>query len=163
MIAIDASTLILMAKTELLDLFLDNSGLKAFISRTVEKESTAKGSFDASLIERRIKEKKVFVKGVKNQAMVEKIGKDFRLHAGEAETIVLCVENRFRLIGTDDFNAMKACVVLNVPFTSAVEILLKLNQKNILTKKEALAKLGRLEYYGRYSGEIVEDAKKRMR
>ena len=163
MIAIDASTLILMAKTELLDLFLDNSGLKAFISKTVERESTAKESFDARLIERRIKEKKIFVKEVKNQAMVEKVGKDFRLHVGEAETIVLCVENRFSLVGTDDFNAMKACIVLNVPFTSAVEILLKLNQKNILTKGEALAKLERLEYYGRYSDEIVEDAKKRVR
>lgn len=162
MIAIDSSTLILMAKTELLDLFLDNSGLKAFISKTVEKEATEKDSFDARLVERRIKEKKIFVKEVKNQGMVEKIGNDFRLDAGEAETIVLCVENRFRLIGTDDYNAMKACVVLNVPFTSAVEILLKLNQKKILNKEEALARLQQLEYYGRYSGEIIEDVKMRM-
>jgi len=163
MIAVDASTLILMAKTELLDLFLDNSGLKVFISRAVEKESTAKQCFDARLIERRILEKKIFVREVKNQGMVEKIGRDFKLHSGEAETIVLCVENGFCLIGTDDFNAMKACVVLNVPFTSAIEILLKLNQKNILTGEETLAKLGQLEYYGRYSGEIIEDAKNRVR
>ncbi len=163
MIAVDASTLILMAKTELLDLFLDNSGLKVFISGAVEKESTAKECFDALLIERRIIEKKIFVRKVKNRRMVERIGKDFRLHSGEAETIVLCVENGFRLIGTDDFNAMKACVVLNVPFTSAIEILLKLNQKSILAKGDALAKLERLEYYGRYSGEIIEDAKNRVR
>lgn len=163
MIAIDSSSLILMAKTELLDLFLDNSGLKAFISKAVEKESTAKKCFDAWLIERKIAEKKIFVKEVKNQGMAKKIAGDFRLHAGEAETIVLCVENKFRLIGTDDFNAMKACSVLDVPFTSALEILLKLNQKKILNKEEALAKLEQLEYYGRYSDEIIEDARKKMR
>lgn len=157
--AFDASTLILLAKTELLDLFLDNFPSRSFISESVCAESTLKETFDALLITGRIKEKKIIVKPVKNRKMVEKISKDFKLHLGEAETLVLCIENNLQLVGTDDYNAMKACVVLQIAFISAIGILIKLQEKKALNKKEALLKLEKLCFFGRYSEEIIKEAR----
>ena len=163
MIAIDASTLILLAKTELLDLFLENFPPVPFISATVEQEATRKESFDALLIRERITEKKIAVKKVENQRLVKKIAGDFKLHFGEAETLALCLENSWRLVGTDDFNAIKACIVLQIEYTSAIDILSKLNKEKKLSKAEALSKLRKLAYFGRYGEEIIDDVKGNLR
>ncbi|MDD5147877.1 MAG: hypothetical protein PHH08_00250 [Candidatus ainarchaeum sp.] len=159
---IDASTLILLAKSGLLDSFLENFPKTPFIAAEVEREATAKASFDAILIKERINGKKIVVKDVKNKKLVEKVSKDFRLHLGEAETIALCVENSWQLVGTDDYNAIKACIVLQIAYTSAIDILAKLCKEKILSKKEALTKLELLSYFGRYSDEIIEDVKNRL-
>jgi predicted nucleic acid-binding protein len=163
MIAVDASTLILLAKTELLDLFLESFPKKPFISVEVEKESTRKESFDALLIKERVKEKKILVRKVKSKKLVHKIERDFKLHQGEAETLALCIENKWNLIGTDDYNAIKACIVLKIKYTSAIGILLKLNKEKKLNEKEAILKLKRLDYFGRYSEEIIDEVKNRLR
>jgi len=163
MIAVDASTLILLAKTELLDLFLGSFPKKPFISAEVEKEATKKESFDALLIKERIKEKKILVRKVKSKKMAEKIAKDFRLHSGEAETLALCIENNWKLVGTDDYNAIKACIVLQIKYVSALSILIKLNKEKKLNKTEALLKLQNLVYFGRYSEEIISEVKNRLR
>jgi len=162
MIAIDASTLILLSKVELLDTFLDSVGMGVFISKRDEREATVKESFDAKLIESRIKEGKILVKGIKNRGLVRRIEKDFGLHAGEAETIALCIENGFKLIVTDDYRAMKACAILKIPFVSAIGILVKLYKKNELNRREALAALEGLYHYGRYSEEIIKEVKKEI-
>jgi len=163
MIAVDASTLVLLAKSDLLDLFLESFPRKPFISPVVENKATRKGSFDALLIRERIKEKKIGIKRVVKQALVEKISKDFKLHLGEAETIVLCLENNWQLVGTDDFNAIKACMVLQVNYVSAMAILLKLNKEKRLDKKESLLKLEKLVLFGRYAGDIIADVRNKLR
>ncbi len=163
MIAVDASTLILLAKTELLDLFLENFPSKPFISAAVEREATRKESFDAVLIKHRIKEKKIAVKKVKSRQLVEKISKDFKLHLGEAETLAMCLENNWQLVGTDDLNAIKACIVLRIEYTSAIDILLKLNKEEKLGKEEAFLKLRKLAHFGRYADKIINEVKKNLR
>ncbi len=163
MIALDASTLILLAKVDLLDLFLESFPKKPFISTAVENEATRKGSFDALLIRERIKEKKIGVKKVNKKGLVEKIRRDFKLHLGEAETLALCLENNWRLVGTDDFNAIKASIVLQVKYVSAMAILLKLNKEKNLDKKEALLKLQKLVHFGRYADEIITGVRNQLR
>jgi predicted nucleic acid-binding protein len=144
-------------------LFLAHFSGKVFVSATVEKEATAKQSFDAMLIMERVKEKKIRVKKAGKRQLVEKIAKDFKLHWGEAETLALCIENNWQLVGTDDFNAIKACIVLQIKFASAISILLLLNSEKTLDKKGALLRLKKLEYFGRYSQEIISDAEKRLK
>ena len=163
MIAVDSSTLILLAKTTILDLFIGNFAGKIFISEGVEEESLAKESFDAKLIEKRIKEKKITVKKTKNRKAVVQIMKDFNLELGEAETIGLCLENKWVLVGTDDKNAIKACIIMEIIYATALDILVTLNKKNILAKDDAIEKIGKLSKFGWYKGDIILDAKNSVR
>ncbi|MBI4043560.1 MAG: hypothetical protein HY393_01990 [Candidatus Diapherotrites archaeon] len=157
MLFVDASTLILAAKAELLDLLINASHNTLTIATEVEKEATKKKSFDALLIGQRISEKKIAVKKVKDQKMVEKIEKDFSMHKGEAETIVLCMENNGKAVATDDYNAMKACMVLKIEYITILGILLRLYEEKKLDKEDAKLKFERLAQYGRYSTEIIDD------
>ncbi|HZX34087.1 MAG TPA: hypothetical protein VFF09_01785 [archaeon] len=162
MLFVDASTLILAAKTELLDLFIGASSEQLAISAEVEKEATRKNTFDAMLIRQRIREKQITVKKVKIKETVKKIQRDFSLHQGEAETIVLCIENNGKAIATDDYNAMKACSVLKIEYITILGILLKSYKDKNLAKNEAKLKLEALAKYGRYSEDILEDFAKRL-
>ena len=162
MLFVDASTLILAAKTELLDLFIEASHEPLAISPEVEKEATQKKTFDALLIRQRIDEKRLTVKNVKGKATVKKIMVDFSLHKGEAETIALCMENSGKAIATDDYNAMKACSVLNIEYATSLGILLKLYKDKKLGKEDAKLKLDGLARYGRFSREIIDDFTQRL-
>lgn len=161
MLFVDASTLILAAKTELLDLFADMANGPAVIALEVEKEATQKKTFDALLIKQRIEDKKITIKKVKNNAMVKTVMIDFNLHKGEAETITLCLENS-GAIATDDYNAMKACTVLKINYVSSLGILLQLYKQKKLNKEETKLKLEQLAKYGRFSTEILGDFNERL-
>ncbi len=162
MLFVDASTLILAAKTELLDLFIGASHEPLAISAEVVKEATRKKTFDALLIMQRIDEKRISVKNVKGTLAVKRIMGDFNLHKGEAETIALCLENKGSAIATDDYNAMKACSVLNIEYATSLGILLSLYKHKRLGKEQAELKLDGLVRCGRYSDEIIADFRKRL-
>ncbi|MFH1391755.1 MAG: hypothetical protein ABIH20_05575 [Candidatus Diapherotrites archaeon] len=163
MLVVDASTLILLAKTELLDLFIELNPNRMVISQEVKNEATRKKSFDASLIKKRITDGKIILKKPKNKKTTERIMKDFNLHKGEAETIALCLEMNYKGIATDDYAAMKACTVLEIKYISSLAILLKLAEKKMLDSQQANLKLENLEHYGRYSKEIIEDFREKLR
>lgn len=162
MLFVDASTLILAAKAELLDLLIEASTEPLAISAEVEKEATRKNTFDALLIRQRIEEKKIMVKKVKDQAIVKRTMADFNMHKGEAETIALCIENKDKYVATDDYNAMKACSVLNIEYVTSLGILQQLYKHKKLGKEQALLKFEALARYGRFSEEIINDFRKRL-
>ncbi|MDO8625767.1 MAG: hypothetical protein Q7R47_06805 [Candidatus Diapherotrites archaeon] len=162
MLFVDASTLILAAKTELLDLMIGQGQHALVIAVEVAKEATQKKSFDALLIQQRIEGGKITVKEVKDKAMVKKIETDFNIHKGEAETIVLCMENTGHAIATDDYSAMKACAVLRIEYVTILGILLRLYETKKIGREEAKLKLERLAQYGRYSRAIISDFAKRL-
>lgn len=82
---------------------------------------------------------------------------------GETEAIALAFSEKARLLATDDKKAMQACKLLNISFTTAIGILIRMHEKGLLTKEEACAKLDALERYGRYyRKDIIEDAKSRL-
>src|ERR1035438_3646196 len=92
MIVFDASTLILIAKAELLDSFLTGFELKAAIPVEVEKECCdVKKSLDALLIQKALDASRLKVIAVKNRKLVVKLQGDFSLGKGEAEAIVLAL------------------------------------------------------------------------
>jgi predicted nucleic acid-binding protein len=162
MIVFDASTLILIAKAELLDSFLTDIELEAAIPVEVKKECCdVKKSLDALLIQKALDESKLNVIAVKNRKLVVKLQGDFNLGKGEAEAIVLALTEKAAL-GIDDKNGINACKLLGIAFTTAIAILLRSREKGLLTGSEALAKLMTLAKHGRYKESILEDARRKL-
>ncbi|MEE9145562.1 MAG: hypothetical protein V3U06_12420 [Candidatus Binatia bacterium] len=163
MIVFNSSTLILLAKAELLDTFLAALNDKVVIPKQVETECCEeKQSVDALLIRKVIQEKKIFVQPLKNKRLYGKILADFPLGKGEAESLALAVSQKARLFATDDKRAIQASKLLKIPFTTAIDILVRMYEKGVLEKQEAREKLEALRKYGRYKKEIIKDAKSRL-
>lgn len=163
MLVLDASTLILIAKVEVLEVFLDNVNLEVVIPAEVERECcAAKKSLDALMIHKAVQESKIKVVEVKNKRLVSKLRGDFNLARGEAEAIVFAVAESVQILGIDDKNGINACKLLGIPFTTAIGILIRMREKHLLTTSEALAKLTALGKHGRYKESILDDAKQRL-
>ena len=163
MIVLDASTLILIAKMEALDLFLSGSKLEVAIPAEVEKECcVVKKTLDALMIQKAVQESNIKVVDVKNKKVVTKLRGDFGLGRGEAEAIALALAEKAEILCIDDKNGINACKLTGIPFTTAIGILIRMREKRLLTVGEALAKLAALEKHGRYRQSILEDARQRL-
>jgi predicted nucleic acid-binding protein len=160
MIVFDSSTLILLAKIELLDIFLQDYKKKIIIPQAVEKESVGKETFDGLLIKKRIEEGKITAICVASKE-VQQVTEDFNLGAGEAEALVLA-KKEGALLATDDRKAIQACKILHVRFTTAIDFVIRAEEKKKITKKQAQTKIEQLAEYGRYKSVIIEDAKKQL-
>jgi len=57
---------------------------------------------------------------------------------------------------------IQASKLLKIPFTAAIDILVRMYEKGVLEKQEAREKLEAQRKYGRYKKEIIEDAKSRL-
>jgi len=159
-IVFDASTLILLAKTELLREVTDEAMI--IIPEKVKAECISKESIDGLLILTLIKEKKIEVEKAGNPKAVKKIQRDFRIGAGEAEALWLA--RRLGCpIAVDDGPTIKACKVIGQRFATAIHFLLNLASLNRLEFPMAMAKLEKLSTYGRYKRGIIEDAMKRLK
>jgi predicted nucleic acid-binding protein len=163
MIVFDASTLILLAKVELMDLFLVRVGAQAVIPAEVERECCSqKKTLNGLMIQKALLESRIKVISVKNERIVARLRADFSLGRGEAEAVALSLKQNARLLGIDDKNGINACKVLGIPFTTAVGILVRSCENGLLDQSEALAKLEALRRYGRYKDSIIEDARLRL-
>jgi predicted nucleic acid-binding protein len=163
MIVFDASTLILTAKSELLDLFLAHVSARVAIPAEVEKECCGfKKTLDAVIIQRALDESRIKTAVVKNHRLVSKLQADFSLGRGEAEAIALALSEKAQLLAIDDKNGINACKLLGVTFTTAVGILIRSREKGLLEKPEELEKLALLAKHGRYKSQIIEDARRKL-
>jgi len=159
-IIFDASTLILLAKIELLREITGE--INVIIPEKVKSECLLKEGIDATLISTLIRETKIIVKKAGNAEAIKKIQHDFRIETGEAEALWLA-RRLDCAIAVDDGPTIKACKVIGQRFTTAIHFLLNLASQNRLEKSMALAKLEKLSVYGRYSKKIIEDATKRLK
>jgi predicted nucleic acid-binding protein len=163
MLLFDASTLILLAKAELLDNFLDDFPENAVITKGVQEECCRKEqAMDSLLIKRAINDKKILVKTLKSRTIYQKLRADLGLGSGEAETLALALPLKTRLVAIDDRRGIKACKLLKISFVTAIDIVVRLNEKRVLTKEQAIAKVDALKRYGRYSEEILIRAKQSL-
>ena len=159
MILFDPSTLILLTKTELLDSFLDDFKDKVLITREVEDECCPKQqALDSLIIQKAVKDKRIAVKTLKSRALYQKLRIDLSIGQGEAETLAFALTQKSVLVAIDDRRGIKACKLLKIPFVTAIDIVLRMKEKGILTKEQALPKFDSLARYGRYSGEIISRA-----
>ncbi|PYQ56313.1 MAG: hypothetical protein DMF53_25795 [Acidobacteria bacterium] len=104
---LDSSTLILLAKAELLDIFLNDFEGTPLLPEAVEAESTGTPSRpDGLLIQQRILEGRLIVQGIEQPKVLSRLVQDFRLGLGEAEAIVLALDlGDAAVVATDDRNA----------------------------------------------------------
>ena len=163
MIVFDASTLILLAKCDLLEEFLRESNLKAVIPAEVAREACGeRQSFDALLIQRLIGEKRIVIEPLRRRALYEKLRRELGLGGGEAEAIALAVAKGAKLVATDDKKAINACKLARMPFTSALAVLVRMYEKGVLGSEEGLRKLAVLEREGRYKRNMITAARSRL-
>jgi len=163
MIVFDASTLILIAKAELLDLFLVNARVPVAIPGEVAKECCgSKKALDAVMIQNALDESRIKTIVARNRRLVAKLQADFSLGKGEAEAVALAVNEKAQLLGIDDKNGINACKVLGLAFITAVGILIRSHEKGLLEGPEALERLARLAKYGRYKNSIIHDARLKL-
>jgi len=159
----DASTLIILAKADLLVVFQANFGDKVSVPSEVARECCEhKKTLDAAVIRKAVDDGRIEVLAVRNRSLVLKLQSDFSLGKGEAEAIALAVNAKADLIGIDDRHGINACRLLGIPFTTALNILVRTKAKGLLETDEAMAKLAVLAKYGRYKGSMIEDARRRL-
>ena len=163
MVVFDASTLILLAKAELIERFLLASSIEAVVPKEVAREACeVKQSFDSLAIQQLISEKKIAVKMLKDRVLFEKFRSEMGLGAGEAEAIALAVALKTDLVATDDGRAIDACKLTRIAFTSAIGILVRMYEKGAINKEEAVLKLAVLERNGRYGRSIMAVIRSRL-
>jgi predicted nucleic acid-binding protein len=163
MMIFDASTLILIARIELMETFLADAPLNVVIPKEVERECCAvKKTLDAHMIQKAIGESRIQCIAVKNKNIAAKLQTDFSLGKGEAEAIALALREKAHLVGIDDKNGINACKLLGVPFTTAAGILIRCREKDLITLSDALLKLALLTSYGRYRNSIIEDVRTKL-
>jgi len=163
MIVFDASTLILLTRSELVDSFLRNTAQAVMIPAEVERECCkVKRSFDALRIGRFIEEERIRVVRVQDRRLLRRLTADFPMGKGEAEAVALMMEIHADLLAVDDRQGINACKLLRLPFTTAINLLLAMRERGWICFEDAEQKLAALEKIGRYRREIVEDARRRL-
>lgn len=160
MIAFDASTLILLAKVSILEVTVEQ--YRILITSVVKDESAKQDSMDARLIAKFIHEERISLKDVQpGQKDIRKLETDFKIGPGEASSLWLA-HTLNAPIATDDGLAIKAAKVLGIRFMTAIHFLISAFERGAITEELALAKLEKLEKYGRYHRAIIENARIRL-
>ena len=163
MVVFDSSTLILTAKIELLELFLNNVNMEVAISRAVQEECcSGQRSLDALMIQKAVVESRIVVKSVQNRKLVAKLEADFNMGRGESEAVALALQERALILAIDDKRGINACKLTGIPFTTAANILVRCREKGLIDRNDALNRLSALARHGRYRNSILKDAKERL-
>lgn len=164
MLIFDASTLILLAKAELLDIFLDDFQGKPLLFGAVAAESTGSpGRPDGLLIQQRILEGRLAVQEIRQPEVLSRLLEDFRLGLGEAEALVLALEiGDAAIVATDDRNGIRACKVLRVGFVTSLAILVRAVEKRLLTRAQGERFLAKLNTYGRFRDELIKEVSRKI-
>ena len=160
-LVMDASTLILLAKIDLLPMAAERTSI--VIPEEVRGEVLAKPKvYDAQIIARMIRDGNILVKKVKQGSETRKICEQFRIDPGEAAALILAMKKKCA-IGIDDGPGIRAAKVLGIPFVTAMNILVEFCERGILDQPSAMSKLESLQMVGRYHIQIVEDARSSIR
>lgn len=158
----DSSSLILLAKAEILNKFLE--GKKIYITEIVELEAIEKGKekgkADAYLLEKLKSDGKIKVKKPSKEKL-NKISEWFNLYKGEKEAVSLALELELPLI-CDDKKAFNACEVMNIKHTTALNVLFALFKKRKISKAKAKSSLKKLEEFGWYDQELIQKTKSKI-
>ncbi len=162
MILFDASTLILLAKIEMLDIFLSDVGRKVAIPERVKEEVLMGSGPDRPIAAKLIHDKRINVLRAKDRRLVGRLVEDFNLDEGEAEVLTLAIQEKALLVATDDKNAIKACKIMKLDFTTAIAVLVRACEKGLIRVDEALFKLQKLQSFARYNKTIIETARNQI-
>ena len=155
----DSSSLILMAKAELLKIACQQFIVE--IPTEVYQEAVTAGKelnkADAFIIEQAIKKEKIIVKEVKEK----KTGNDLillGLGKGEEAAIQLYLQEKAQLLLIDDLPGIQAAKMLEVAWVTAVSLTVKFVEKKKITREEGMDCLKILQKNGRYRLDFISEA-----
>lgn len=148
----NASTLIILAKSDALSLLLDYAK-KIEIPAIVYQEIAIKGSYDALLIKNEVKKKRIVLVDVDMRQHTSMLAQ-FRLDEGEAAAYASYKQKKADGILTDDSELIKLCKIEGIPFTTAMAAIVKLFNNKRLTAGGALEKLDEVYKNGWYTKEL---------
>ena len=163
MLLLDASTLILLAKIEMLDIFLADVDRKVAIPKKVKEEVLAGSSPDGPMVAKLVQDRQIDVLKTKDRKLVRRLMEDFNIDEGEAEMLTLAIQEKALLVATDDKNAIKACKIMKLDFTTAIVILVRACEKGLIRADEAFFKLQKLQSFARYNKTIIETARNQIK
>ncbi|MHA1521368.1 MAG: hypothetical protein ACTSRK_14385 [Promethearchaeota archaeon] len=155
----DSTILILCVKINIFDILIDKYGI-IYIPSGVYLELVVNGKKaekeDAFFIEDRINNKLVKVIDIQNTKSRDKLMKDFKIHLGEAECIVLFSEIEAELLGTDDKKTINLCKMLKIPYFSVLSFIMLCISESRISKSRAVLKIRKLERFGWYKSSFLE-------
>ncbi len=155
MLVSNTSTLVLLAKIDCLEAFIEISP-KIEIPAQVKQEALFKeDAYYARRIKQLIGDKKIIVQEA-NKNKISGITSQFHLDEGEAAAYVLYDAKKHKAILTDDGELIKLCKLQKVPFICAMAAIIRMFEKKKLTKEETMNKLKDLHEIGRYSLELYD-------
>jgi predicted nucleic acid-binding protein len=163
MIIFDASTLILLIKIDLLELFISNYKRSLVIPKKVKTKVCVDGREETPHLKNLIQEGQIEVLTAKNPRQKRKLMVDFNIDEGEAEALLLVLQKEAELIAADDRNAIRAAKLLKIDFVTAIGFLIRAAEKKLIERDEALFKLEKLRVLGGYSLPIIENAENRIK
>lgn len=157
----DSSTLILLAKIELLRAVTERH--RILVTKEVFAECTIKETLDSQLIQTLAEDRMITVETLtrQDQNLAKKLRADFKLGKGEAGTLALA-HRRELPVATDDRLAIKVAKLLNVSFVTTIHFLVEAYESAQIERGIALEKLGKLRVIGRYGERILADARRRL-
>lgn len=162
MLASNTSTLVLLAKVECLEDFIEMSPTIEIPSQVKKEILTDSNSYYAKFITKLINDNKIRVSFVSDNR-INNIMQEFNLDEGKAATFVMFDSKKHKSILTDDRELMKLCKLNTIPFICAMAVIIILYEKNILSKEKAIEKLKKLNEIGRYSKDLFDYFKKEIK
>ena len=155
MLVSNTSTLVLLAKIDSLEQFIQISPIIEIPRQVMDEALVKKESYYANLIKRLIDNKKIVVVEIDDKKL-SNILREFHLDYGEAAAFAMFDSKKHKAILTDDGELIKLCKLENIQFICAMAIIIELLEKGKLSKNQALEKLEELYRIGRYSRSIYD-------
>jgi len=151
----DATSLILLAKIRLLNIFTERN--KIIIPEKVYEEvikGKEKGREDSMVVELLVEEKKLDIQkpDVRIKNNIEKL---LNLKEGELEVVSLAYKTKHTIL-TDDKKCLNAAKSLNIKFITSLDAVTVLYLKKLINKKKTLENIDKLEEYGWYSKNLIK-------
>lgn len=157
-IVIDACSIILLAKASVLEVC---AGVHHFcVTKSVFDEvleGKKKFFADAFLLEKLVKEKKIFVEETDTR-VTAKLIQDFRFGEGEASTVAFGIGKKEMLIATDNKQGRKAAQIYGLSLVGSIEIIVSLYIKKKINKIKAKEAIKKLQEEGWFHPLLIERA-----
>ncbi len=156
----DASSLILLAKSKLLEPV--SKRLTVIVPSLVYEEAVvrgkAKGHADALALEVFFQTHRLQVREPQrtSQQMVEQL---FGLRAGERDALALAYELGIPDVLIDDKKGINACKALGLRPITVLALLVILRKQGIISRAKGLRAIDLLERYGWYSQDVIKQAR----
>ena len=157
----DATTLILLAKADVLEIFVEKNNI--IIPPIVYKEvlkGKEKSRIDAFIIEKLVQEKKIKVK-IPQNATKKIIQHMFNMQGGELEVIALAYNTQDTVLN-DDKKGIHAAKALKLNFIGSLGVVVALQHAGRINKKEALEAIDILQAYGWYDPKLIKTHKEAL-